>query len=188
MLPLQSANGRAPRLAPPSRVAIEIGDRALAAQLAAELALTPGLALVRAGERPDLVVTDHRDAPVGRRTLLIGDVAERVSGAGVSVLTSAEPRLIVAAAMLLAAGYRLEADGGKHPEAPHATISSALTARERQVAELLVEGASNKVIARRLEISVHTAKFHVGAVLEKLGAVNRSDAVAIALRDGLVAL
>ena len=56
------------------------------------------------------------------------------------------------------------------------------------MAELLLDGASNKVIARRLDISVHTAKFHVAAVLEKLGARNRSDAVAIALRDGLVAL
>jgi DNA-binding NarL/FixJ family response regulator len=77
------------------------------------------------------------------------------------------------------------------PAAPFVDTSGdrpTLTARERQVASLLVEGASNKVIARRLDISVHTAKFHVAAVLEKLGARNRSDAVAIALRDGLVAL
>ena len=39
---------------------------------------------------------------------------------------------------------------------------------------------------RNLGISVHTAKFHVAAVLEKLGARNRADAVAIVLRDGLV--
>jgi DNA-binding CsgD family transcriptional regulator len=185
MLQLPSANARAPRPALPSRVAVEIGDRGLAATLAAELALTPGLALARAGERADLLVTDRRDGQSGQRTLLLGDAPGR---AGVSTLASREPRLIVAAAMLLAAGYRLELDGGKPHDVPVAASPSTLTARERQVAELLVEGASNKVIARRLDISVHTAKFHVGAVLEKLGAVNRSDAVAIALRDGLVAL
>ena len=95
--------------------------------------------------------------------------------------------LIAAAALLVAAGYRVD------PMPPATPFEKelppvALTARERQVAELLVEGASNKVIARRLGISVHTAKFHVAAVLEKLEARNRSDAVAIALRDGLVAL
>lgn len=95
--------------------------------------------------------------------------------------------LIAAAALLVAAGYRVE----PMPPALPPEIDAppvALTQREKQVAELLVEGASNKVIARRLSISVHTAKFHVAAVLEKLGARNRSDAVAIALRDGLVAL
>ncbi len=63
-----------------------------------------------------------------------------------------------------------------------------LSGREQQVTELLVKGASNKVIARELDISVHTAKFHVAAVLDKLGARNRADAVAIALREGLVAV
>ena len=53
------------------------------------------------------------------------------------------------------------------------------------MAALLVEGASNKLIARNLGISVHTAKFHVAAVLEKLGARNRADAVSIVLREGL---
>ena len=53
---------------------------------------------------------------------------------------------------------------------------------------LLVEGAPNKAIARALGISVRTAKFHVAAVLAKLHARNRSEAVAIALRDGLVLL
>src|SRR5262249_18784926 len=62
----------------------------------------------------------------------------------------------------------------------------ALTQRESQVIALLAEGASNKLIARRLDISVHTAKFHVAPILEKLGAVNRTDAIAIAMREGLV--
>ena len=50
------------------------------------------------------------------------------------------------------------------------------------MAALLVDGASNKVIARALDISVHTAKFHVTAILEKLGARNRADAVDIPAR------
>lgn len=102
----------------------------------------------------------------------------------------AEANALLSAALLLtAAGYRVEPMPPGEPVVVEALASPfPLTARERQVAELLVEGASNKVIARRLGISVHTAKFHVAAVLEKLGARNRSDAVAIALRDGLVAL
>jgi DNA-binding CsgD family transcriptional regulator len=186
-LSLPSANGRAPDRAAPSRVAIEIADPGLAAVLVAELALTPGLALVRRGERADLVISDRPDGHGAHRMLLLGNTAGRSAGANVSVLGSREPRLITAAAMLLAAGYRLEPDMDR-ADAAVVVMPPSLTAREQQVAELLVEGASNKVIARRLGISVHTAKFHVGAVLDKLGAHNRSDAVAIALRDGLVAL
>lgn len=61
-----------------------------------------------------------------------------------------------------------------------------LTARELQVLRLLTEGASNKAIARRLGITPHTAKFHVASILAKLGATGRTDAVAIAMRLGLV--
>jgi len=63
-----------------------------------------------------------------------------------------------------------------------------LTPRELEVLTLLAEGASNKVIARRLGISVHTAKFHVGQVLDKLDATGRTDAVAHAARQGVIHL
>jgi DNA-binding CsgD family transcriptional regulator len=63
-----------------------------------------------------------------------------------------------------------------------------LTPRELEVLALLVEGASNKMIARRLGISVHTAKFHVGSLLDKLDAVGRTDAVAHAARLGVINL
>jgi DNA-binding CsgD family transcriptional regulator len=65
---------------------------------------------------------------------------------------------------------------------PPADSNVPLTPRELEVLALLVEGASNKMIARRLRISVHTAKFHVGSLLDKLDAVGRTDAVAHAAR------
>ncbi len=63
-----------------------------------------------------------------------------------------------------------------------------LTPRELEVLFLLAEGMSNKAIARRLGISVHTAKFHVGALIDKLDAVGRTDAVAHAARRGVIHL
>jgi DNA-binding CsgD family transcriptional regulator len=63
-----------------------------------------------------------------------------------------------------------------------------LTPRELEVLTLLAEGMSNKAIARRLGISVHTAKFHVGALIDKLDAGGRTDAVAHAARLGVIHL
>jgi DNA-binding CsgD family transcriptional regulator len=65
---------------------------------------------------------------------------------------------------------------------------AALTPRELEVLSLIAEGASNKTIARRLGISVHTAKFHVGSLLDKLEATGRTDAVTHAVRLGVIQL
>jgi DNA-binding CsgD family transcriptional regulator len=64
----------------------------------------------------------------------------------------------------------------------------ALTQRELDVLALMAEGASNKMIARQLNISVHTVKFHVGSLLDKLDATGRTDAVAHAARRGVIEL
>jgi DNA-binding CsgD family transcriptional regulator len=64
----------------------------------------------------------------------------------------------------------------------------AFTARELEVLALLAEGASNKLIARQLGISTHTAKYHVASLLDKLDAVSRTDAVAHAARLGVIHL
>jgi DNA-binding CsgD family transcriptional regulator len=64
----------------------------------------------------------------------------------------------------------------------------ALTPREREVLLLLSEGLSNKAIARRLSISQHTVKFHVGQLIDKLDATGRTDAVAHAARLGVIHL
>ena len=63
-----------------------------------------------------------------------------------------------------------------------------LTPRESEVLALLAEGLTNKAIAQRLTISEHTVKFHVNAILGKLDAQSRTDAVVRATRLGLIAL
>lgn len=63
-----------------------------------------------------------------------------------------------------------------------------LTPREIEVLTAMADGASNKIIARRLGISFHTVKFHVAAILTKLEAETRTEAVANAARLGLVML
>ena len=69
-----------------------------------------------------------------------------------------------------------------------APVLAELTDREREVLALLAEGLSNKLIADRLGISDHTAKFHVNGVMAKLGAGTRTEAVVEAVRRGLVTL
>lgn len=67
-------------------------------------------------------------------------------------------------------------------------IIDPLTDRELEVLQLLAQGMANKQIALKLEISEHTAKFHVSSIYTKLGAANRTEAVRLGVRRGLVLL
>jgi DNA-binding CsgD family transcriptional regulator len=117
----------------------------------------------------DIVIAIEIDDPVlaDRLATLLGSVAG---------LRLAAPGEQPAAAIV---ARNREAAGGSDFE---------LTPRELDVLALLAEGASNKVIAQRLGISVHTAKFHVGSLLDKLDATGRTDAVAHAARRGVINL
>lgn len=64
----------------------------------------------------------------------------------------------------------------------------ALTERELEVLALLAQGMPNKEIATHLVISERTAKFHVSSIMGKLGATNRTEAVALAAQKGLITL
>jgi DNA-binding NarL/FixJ family response regulator len=107
---------------------------------------------------------------------------------------------IVAAIAAVAGGLitldrRLAGDLLATPERSQAPIperladtEEPLTARELEVLQLLAEGLPNKRIAAQLHISEHTAKFHVSAILLKLGAASRTEAVTLAARRGLLIL
>ena len=71
---------------------------------------------------------------------------------------------------------------------PAASSDETLTEREQEVLQCLAQGLQNKEIAQRLVISERTVKFHVSAILAKLGAGNRTEAVRVAMQRGLVQL
>ncbi len=62
----------------------------------------------------------------------------------------------------------------------------ALTARQKEVLKLIATGLLNKEIADQLNIAERTVKFHVSEILAKLGAGNRTEAVAVATQKGLI--
>ena len=109
---------------------------------------------------------------------------------------AASAERIAAAVIAVAQGFAVIepglAEGLIHeagpPAAPVEPLVEPLTTRELDVLRLLSEGLPNKTIAGRLNISEHTVKFHVNAILGKLGAESRTEAVVRATRLGLIFL
>ncbi len=162
------------------------GLRLGGATIATDSAELPDVALWDAGSRlsellpvPTLALVSNLDQArtarnAGARGLLHRDVAgERLEAA-----------LKAMAAGLTVVDPELEDALNRPPLADEAGEYEPLTEREREVLELLAEGLSNKDIGLALEMSAHTAKFHVAAILEKLGAATRTEAVVRALRMG----
>ncbi len=135
----------------------------------------PVLALVAA---PDLAPPARA---AGARGLLVRDVDGGRLAAALSAI--ARGLIVVDESLEPALGRPRRAGDASAPDG-----AAALTAREREVLELLALGLANKEIARRLGVSGHTAKFHVDAILGKLGVHGRTEAVVRAAQLGLVAL
>ena len=138
------------------------------------------------GETAVVVLLDQ-SAPVWARQAVQAGVRGVLSGgANAGQLTVA----IEAAANGLFVLHPDEVRPEPAPRTQAATVelSEPLTARERQVLGMLGAGLGNKEIASRWKISEHTAKFHVASILGKLGALSRTEAVAIGLRRGLILL
>jgi len=79
--------------------------------------------------------------------------------------------------VLVEAGYEVVDEAGFAPVTEPAA-PALLTPRELEVLSAIAEGLTNKAIARRLEISLHTVKFHVESLFRKLGARTRTEALA----------
>ena len=114
------------------------------------------------------------------------------AGASGYLLKEASPKEIMAGVRAAVAGHAVIAPraAGALVESvrslPPQPVAPELSQREHDVLALLVMGLDNAEIGRRLGLSPHTVKQHVSHLLEKLGVENRVQAVAFALRSGLV--
>jgi two-component system, NarL family, nitrate/nitrite response regulator NarL len=133
----------------------------------------PGSPLVMIGADPAADGPGLSGAPVA---YLPGDVDAAALAAAVHA----------AAAGLIVLDPSVAGATGVHAHARTSENAETLTAREREVLLLVAEGLPNKAIARELGISEHTAKFHVGSLLGKLGAASRTEAVTLATRRGIL--
>ena len=120
-------------------------------------------------------------------------VAALAAGARAVLFRDATAERLASAIRALRDGLLVLDDGlaarALRPPQPRPTVLvEPLTAREMEVLQLLAQGLANKAIAERLRISDHTAKFHVNAILGKLGAQSRTEAIVQAARLGLVIL
>jgi DNA-binding NarL/FixJ family response regulator len=161
---------------------------------------------------PDVVLLDHR-LPDGEGVEAIPELHRIRPGVGVVVLTaSAADNVLVAAIEAGAAGFVSKtrslgevtaavraAAAGESVISPEMLArllprlrrdgrggGADLTEREREVLGLLADGLSNAAIAERLTVSVHTVRNHVANLSAKLGAHSKLEALAIAVREGLL--
>jgi DNA-binding NarL/FixJ family response regulator len=191
-----------------STIAVELSmdDAALAERVRTMLITCSGIEILDADDQhmPQVRITDGAVEPAPNVPVLVltdaSGLMEALQGGASAVLSESADgdslcNAIRAAAhglMVVSAEFRDHLVGASGPrsalesEAEDEPPPIELTARELQVLRLLAEGASNKSIARRLGITPHTAKFHVASIVAKLGATGRTDAVAKAMRLGLI--
>lgn len=119
------------------------------------------------------VYIDVSDAVTRRRVaaLLHADGEVALVGA------AEDADLVLSERVVRAAAPALEASPG-----------AALSLRELEVLRLVARGLGNKEIAAELGITTHTVKYHLAALLEKLGVRSRTEAVSLGVRKGLVPL
>ncbi len=144
------------------------------------------LSLIQEAELPVLsLLTDENDAPAVLSVLSQFPVfglllSENDVDMLVMALQTVAGGLVVLDPML--SSYLTPVNTSVEP------LAEDLTPRENEVLQLLAQGLTNKGIAHQLGITDHTVKFHVNAIMTKLGAQSRTEAVVRATRAGLIIL
>ena len=126
---------------------------------------TPGLGIVAHGEAPERHLAS----------------AAMQAGASAYIARTAGP-----AELRRAVEAAVEQERFVDPAVPPKGSRGKLTRRQRQILQLLADGESTTVAARRLDLSEETVKTHTKHALARLGARNRTHAVAIAVRECLI--
>lgn len=141
-----------------------------------------------AAEIPIVVLTEAASAAVSVQALQAGIRAVLPSEISTDQLAAALQAAGAGLVVLHPTEIPVAFPAAAQASPPLAELPEPLTRREREVLQMLAAGLANKEIAARLKISDHTAKFHVAAILGKLGAATRTEAVALGIRHGLVLL
>lgn len=180
--------------------AVSVGDRSLHERLIVEVEASHDLVWNDAAA--DVLIADESWAgddtgPEAVVLLAVSSSIELSPRVRALLPPDASERSIISAVRLVAEGLTVlpagapdwpVEDQGTEEEDARSAASPTLTLREREVLQLLAAGASNKTIARQMNVSVHTAKFHVASLLRKLGASSRLEAVGVGLKTGLLML
>jgi len=176
-------NGTAVKLAPTIqlRVAIYAADSSRRISLTRMLS-DAGYDVVDGHDVADIVLADGEyHVPEIRPMVVLGNGDGRLPGL---LSRNADANQIDAALRAVAVGLIVRSPGGTEPgfrPMLENDVRELLTPRELEVLTAITEGLTNKAIARRLDISLHTVKFHVESVFRKLGARTRTEAVNKAL-------
>ena len=138
-----------------------------------------GYQVVSGVEQPDVVLAEqHRPAEGQYPTVVLGGADAEAEGLLPEDAAAAE---IDAALRAVALGLIVRSSGARgsgFSAVQEVEARTLLTPRETQILDAIADGLTNKAIARRLSISLHTVKFHVESVFRKLGARTRAEAVA----------
>ena len=134
------------------------------------------------------LIGEAEDAPLGSLLAVL-----RAFPCFALLLNDSDPEAIVAALAALEHGLiamdpRLTDLLASAARDDYPPLSDPLTARENEVLQLLARGLTNRAIAHELGITQHTVKFHVNAIMSKLGAQSRTEAVVRASQLGLILL
>lgn len=129
-----------------------------------------------------IALTSFQEASLVQRALQAGAISYLLKDIGMEELAKAIRSAASGHAVLAPGAAKALAEAANQPP----ELGSDLTGREREVLSLIVDGKSNAEIADILTVSLSTARFHVSTILSKLGATNRAEAAALAVKHDLV--
>ncbi len=178
----------------PTKVQIQASTPVVEAGLRHLLEKEFGLFMTKSGERADVVLSDrnwndlpHESASAPVVMLSNQPPFQLIQQGARGVLPPDSTASEIRAALEAAAAGLVVLPSAKTP-APLPGADMLLTAREKEVLQLLAQGVGNKEIAWRLNITEHTVKFHVSSLMTKLAAGSRTEAVTQGIRRGYVTL
>jgi len=129
-----------------------------------------------------IALTSFQEGSLVQKALQAGAMSYLLKDVGMEELAAAIRSAASGQGTLAPEAAKALAEAASKP----ASLGFDLTDREREVLALIVDGKSNAAISEMLAISLSTARFHVSTILSKLGATNRAEAAALAVKHGLV--